>query len=115
MGADIISGRRGLALAAPALGGFAATGAGPAPGAVQPSPAEVMAKAFPTPRLYNLSTSHDGKPGPAMALCFGAEPFLKLLDAFRATDMGQKAKLQGDGCSHSVTHSPDGAMHQEMT
>jgi hypothetical protein len=96
-----------------ALAADAKAASPPAADAQVASSAARMAKVLPTPRLYEMSRTTDGKADSGAQFCVGADPILKLLDSFRAR--ADDPKPLSKGCTHRVERQPDGAVHMEMT
>jgi len=111
--------RRDLGLGVVALlGGVLTLGAADPPLPVTPDPAGALAKLLPTPRLYELTMTRDGKTDPATLMCMGADPIVKMLEGLRASlakkPVADAAKELSKGCTHNLTRAADGSAHMEM-
>jgi hypothetical protein len=97
--------------------GVLAMGADPPPLPVPPSPhaAERLAQTFPTPRLYAVSATLNGRALPGYRMCQGGAAWAKAIGAAAPPTRPRpdpEAALKG--CTSKSERAVDGAMHLEM-
>ena len=105
------------------LGGALLMGANPAPPLaapplpVPPSPqdrAAYMAKVLPTPMLYAIRNTVDGKAGPTGEACLSAESVARQADVARTRVAGGD-RPAWQGCTHTSKLLGGGGMHMEIS
>jgi hypothetical protein len=108
--------RKVLALGGVAAAGLLAMGADP-PGPPMPVPpvshSERLARVLPTPRLFEITMTLNGKTRGPTQYCMSAETAARQAEATRARAPAQTTP-PGQGCTHRTERGPTGSMHMEM-
>jgi hypothetical protein len=105
-----------LALCGVAAAGPLAMGADPPPGPPMPVPpvsrAERLARVLPTPRLFEITMTVDGRSRGPTQYCMSAETAARQAEAVRARAPARTTP-PGQGCTHRTERGPGGGMHME--
>jgi hypothetical protein len=99
--------------------GVLAMGADPPPLPVPPSPhaAERLAETFPTPRLYAVSATLNGRALPGYRMCQGGAEWARAAGAAtppRPARTAAETEAALKGCTSKSERAANGAMHLEM-
>jgi hypothetical protein len=74
---------------------------------------EILARLFPTPKLYKISAASNGAPTVSVQACMGAAQLVAGTSGLGQVG-GAAGPAAGRGCTETAEQAPDGSLHSEL-